>query len=301
MNRALLVGINAYKTSALRGCVNDCMQMKQLLMEYYGFTEESFKLVLDAEASSANIKAGLEWLAQGGADPSMVRVFHYSGHGSYVADQSGDEPDGQDETLVPVDYKSAGMLTDDTLKTFYDRFPSRSNLTLIMDSCHSGSVNRLVAEDVVFRFLPVSRAEQARIDAARAKFGEDQRSYVRREIGKLREENLSDEDLDARIEKLFIRFEKKRFGDIRKRESNILLAGCKPDQQSADAFIEGEYHGAFTFYLARAITESSGQLTYRQLAERTDKALSQNGYGQIPQLEYRSKRDRKQAFRPFVA
>jgi hypothetical protein len=300
MNRALLVGINAYKTSPLRGCVNDVMQMKQLLTEYYGFTEESFKLVLDADATSANIKAGLEWLAQGGADPNMVRVFHYSGHGSRLADQSGDEPDGQDETLVPVDYKTAGMLTDDTLKTCYDRFPKNSNLTLIMDSCHSGTVNKLVAEDVVFRFLPVSRAEEARINAARAKFSEDQRDYVRQEIRNLRSENLSDAELDARIEKFFINFEKKRFGDIRTREGNILLAGCKPEQQSADARIEGAYHGAFTFYLAKAITESNGQLTYRQLVERADKGLSQNGYGQIPQLEYRSRRDRKQAFRPFA-
>jgi metacaspase-1 len=299
MNRALLVGINAYRTSPLRGCINDVMQMKQLLTEYYGFTEDSFKLLLDADATSDNIKAGLQWLADGGDDPSIVRVFHYSGHGSYVADESGDEPDGKDEALVPVDYQSAGMLIDDTLKTYYDKFPRKSNLTLIMDSCHSGTVNRLAAEDVVFRFMPVSREEQRRIDAAQAKFAEDQRAYVRQEVGKLRSENLSDEELDARIEKLFTTFEKKRFGDIRTREGNILLAGCKPEQTSADAFINGEYHGAFTFYLAKAITESNGQLTYRQLVQGTDQGLSQNGYDQIPQLEYRSKRDRKQAFRPF--
>jgi metacaspase-1 len=299
MNRALLVGINAYRNSPLRGCVNDCMQVKQLLTDYYGFTPDTFKLLLDEQATSANIKAGLEWLADGGSDPDIVRVFHYSGHGSYVADVSGDEPDGQDETLVPVDYTSAGMLTDDTLKTFYHRFPAKSNLTLIMDSCHSGSVNRLAAEDVVFRFLPVSRAEEARISAAREKFGEDQRAYVRQEIQKMRSENLSDAELDARIEKAFVKFEKKRYGDIRTREGNILLAGCRPDQQCADAFIAGDYHGAFTYYLAKAISDSNGQLTYRQMVERTDQGLSQNGYAQIPQLEYRSKRDGKQAFRPF--
>jgi hypothetical protein len=301
MNRGLLVGINAYRTSPLRGCVNDCMQMKQLLKDYYGFTEGTFKLLLDADATTANIKAGLEWLADGGADPGIVRMFHYSGHGSYVADQSGDEPDGQDETLVPVDYQTAGMLTDDTLKTFYDRFPRKGNLTLIMDSCHSGTVNRLAGDDVVFRFLPVSRDEQAHIDAAKAKFSEDQRAFVRKEVGKLRTENLTDEELDSRIEKLFTTFEKKRFGDIRTREGNILLAGCKPDQTSADAFIDGEYHGAFTFYLAKAVTESNGQLTYRQLVDRTDQGLSKNGYAQIPQLEYRSKRDGKPAFRPFTS
>ena len=300
MYRALLVGINAYPTAPLRGCLNDCLQMQQLLKEYYGFTDDCFRVLFDAEANTANIQAGLEWLAAGGDDPATVRVFHYSGHGSYLADQSGDEPDGRDECLVPYDYKTAGMLTDDTLKTFYDRFPATGNLTLIMDSCHSGSVNKGLDDEVFFRFLPVSYDEQLRIDAAKAKFEKDQRAYVRKEMRKLRTAKLTDADIDARIDGLFTRFEKKRFGDIRTREANILLAGCRPDQQSADARIGGEFHGAFTFYLAKAITDANGQLTYRQMIDRTGKALGANRFEQIPQLEYRSKRDRLQAFRPFA-
>jgi hypothetical protein len=274
--------------------------MQGLLKEYYGFTDDSFKLLLDADANTANIKAGLEWLAEGGDDPAAVRVFHYSGHGSYLADQSGDEPDGRDECLVPYDYKTAGMLTDDTLKTFYDRFPSNGNLTLIMDSCHSGSVNKGLDDDVTFRFLPVSYDEQKRIDAARAKFEKDQRAFVKKEMRKLRTAKLTDAEVDARIDRLFTRFEKKRFGDIRTREANILLAGCRPDQQSADARIAGEFHGAFTYYLAQAITDLGGNLTYRQLVDRCGKALGKERFEQIPQLEYRSKRDRLPAFRPFA-
>lgn len=300
LTRALLVGINAYPAAPLRGCINDCLQMQQLLKEYYGFTDDSFKLLLDADADTAGIKAGLEWLAEGGDDPAAVRVFHYSGHGSYLADQSGDEPDGRDECLVPYDYKTAGMLTDDTLKSFYDRFPATGNLTLIMDSCHSGSVNKGLDDDVTFRFLPVSYDEQKRIDAARAKFEKDQHAYVKKEMRKLRNAKLTDAEIDARIDRLFTRFEKQRFGDIRTREANILLAGCRPDQQSADARIGGDFHGAFTYYLAKAVTDLGGNLTYRQMLDRCGKALGTNRFEQIPQLEYRSKRDRLPAFRPFA-
>lgn len=34
--------------------------------------------------------------------------FHYSGHGGQQKDTNGDEESGMDDTLVPVDYQSAG-------------------------------------------------------------------------------------------------------------------------------------------------------------------------------------------------
>lgn len=42
-------------------------------------------------------------------------VFQYSGHGTQVADLSGDERDGYDEAPVPVDYESGTLLLDDDL------------------------------------------------------------------------------------------------------------------------------------------------------------------------------------------
>ena len=45
---------------------------------------------------------------------SVFPVF-FAGHGGSVADKSGDEADNKDETVVPVDYKSAGQITDDEI------------------------------------------------------------------------------------------------------------------------------------------------------------------------------------------
>jgi hypothetical protein len=199
IRKALLVGINGYPDAPLRGCINDVRQMTGLLKQFYGFQDDGIKLLVDGDATAAGIRAGLAWLAEGGADADAVRIFHYSGHGTYVADKNGDEPDGRDECLVPFDYKSAGFITDDALKTLYDRFPVSGNLTLVMDSCHSGTVNKAPVEDIVFRFLPVSDAEQEKIDAAAAKFVQDQQEYVFKAIKKLRGQDLTDAELRAKV------------------------------------------------------------------------------------------------------
>ncbi|CAN0121474.1 unnamed protein product [Ectocarpus fasciculatus] len=67
--------------------------------------------------------------------------MHYSGHGGSVKDTSGDEADNMDETLVPVDYKSSGQITDDEiLKELVMVLPEGVTLTVVMDCCHSGSI-----------------------------------------------------------------------------------------------------------------------------------------------------------------
>lgn len=49
--------------------------------------------------------------------------------------------DGYDETLVPLDYTSAGQIRDDDLfLTLIGKMPKDVQLTCVMDCCHSGSV-----------------------------------------------------------------------------------------------------------------------------------------------------------------
>lgn len=300
LHKALLVGINAYPCKPLRGCVNDVMQVKAVLQRYFGFQEEHFRILLDVEATAANIESGLQWLAQDGHEPNAIRVFHYSGHGAYTPDQNGDEPDGRDECLVPYDYQTAGKLTDDALKALYNLFPPTANLTLVMDSCHSGSVNRAPEEDIIFRFLPTSSEDLREIDAAAALFMEAQEEYIVRRLRDERLDEMSDDELRKKVHALTKSYRKKRFGDLRTREANILLAGCRPEQLCADAPIGGDYHGAFTYYFCESIVEADGQITYQQLAEETGKRLYDRGFLQVPQLEYRGKRDHQSAFQPFV-
>jgi Caspase domain len=56
-------------------------------------------------------------------------------------DDRGEEEDGYDETIVPVDYDSAGQIRDDDLyQSLVCALPSGAHLVALMDCCHSGSV-----------------------------------------------------------------------------------------------------------------------------------------------------------------
>lgn len=292
IKRALLVGINAYPSSPLRGCLNDVQQIHDLLTGTYGFASEDITILRDGEATLSGIERGLAWLAEAepGSDAGDVRVFHYSGHGSYVADMSGDEPDGTDECLVPIDHRTSGMLIDDRLTELYAKIPAGSNLTLLMDCCHSGTNQRAPEMDVVFRFLPVPDDELDRVALARERYEEkheeEREAYI---LSKLREARALDEDeLKSKVRGLIRAFESRRVGDVNNREGNILLAGCKDIQTSADAYISGDYHGAFTYYLIDSLKSLGATATYRQVASALASRLKQNGYSQIPQLEGKS-------------
>ena len=54
--------------------------------------------------------------------------------------RSGDEDDGYDETLIPVDFQRTGQIVDDDVRNVLVR-PMRKGvvLTCIMDCCHSGT------------------------------------------------------------------------------------------------------------------------------------------------------------------
>lgn len=45
--------------------------------------------------------------------PGDVLFFHFSGHGAQQEDPNGFEEDGMNETILPVDFEHAGMMTDD--------------------------------------------------------------------------------------------------------------------------------------------------------------------------------------------
>jgi len=52
----------------------------------------------------------------------------------------GDEVDGYDETILPVDYKKNGMIVDDEMNAIMVRpLPEGVRLTAVFDSCHSGT------------------------------------------------------------------------------------------------------------------------------------------------------------------
>jgi hypothetical protein len=78
-------------------------------------------------------------------------VLSYSGHGGQVPDANGDEPEGLDETWCLYD----GQLIDDEIYGALVEFPANVRVLVFSDSCHSGSVVRVLRTD--FQGAPAER------------------------------------------------------------------------------------------------------------------------------------------------
>ncbi|XP_031384275.1 metacaspase-1-like isoform X1 [Punica granatum] len=146
--RAVLCGVTYRKRKyKLKGTLNDVKAMKQLLMERFGFVEESIRILTEEEKdqrripTKKNIQEALDWLVQDSWSGDSL-VFYFSGHGLRVPENTeGDELDGFDETICPVDFTKEGMILDDEINSRIVR-PLKEGVTLhaIVDSCHSGTI-----------------------------------------------------------------------------------------------------------------------------------------------------------------
>ncbi|XP_050385013.1 metacaspase-1-like [Argentina anserina] len=145
--KAVICGISyKYSRHELKGCINDAKCMKYLLMNKFKFPEDSIVMLTEEETHPAkipnkyNIRMALHWLVQG-CQPGDSLLFHYSGHGSRQRDYHGDEVDGFDETLCPLDFETQGMILDDEINAAIVKpIPHGVKLHAIIDSCHSGTV-----------------------------------------------------------------------------------------------------------------------------------------------------------------
>jgi hypothetical protein len=144
--KALLIGINYFgQRGQLRGCINDVKNMSTYLNEFFGYKREDMVTLTDdqqnpmSQPSKANILRAMHWLVKD-AQPNDSLFFHYSGHGGQTKDLDGDEDDGHDEVIYPVDFRTAGHIVDDEMhRIMVGPLQPGVRLTAIFDSCHSGS------------------------------------------------------------------------------------------------------------------------------------------------------------------
>ncbi|KAK1427982.1 hypothetical protein QVD17_16772 [Tagetes erecta] len=131
--KAVLCGItyNGHRKK-LKASVHNVRSMHQLLVNKLGFSNASIliqkwmlkmnSVMLDAEEeldrsripTKRNIQVALQWLIQG-CQAGDSLFFYYAGHGCQVPDEDGDEVDGYDEALCPLDYRVAGVVLDDEI------------------------------------------------------------------------------------------------------------------------------------------------------------------------------------------
>jgi hypothetical protein len=140
--RALVIGINYTGLSCeLNGCIHDASNAENVLRDGFKF-RHILKLCdnTPAKPTKANILAALRWLVKDAKEGDTL-YLHYSGHGNRTKDHTGDEENGLDETIVPLDYQEAGEISDDTLyhELVVALRGSGACLTVVADCCHSGT------------------------------------------------------------------------------------------------------------------------------------------------------------------
>ena len=144
--KALLIGINYFNQKGqLRGCINDVKNMSTYLNGNFGYAREDMVILTDdqqnpmSQPTKQNILRAMHWLVKD-AKPNDSLFFHYSGHGGQTPDLDGDEEDGYDEVIYPVDFRVVGHIVDDEMhRIMVNSLQPGVRLTAIFDSCHSGS------------------------------------------------------------------------------------------------------------------------------------------------------------------
>lgn len=144
--RALLVGINAYKNfprNPTPGAEEDAVETKQLIEQRYGFAESEIKLLLGPEATAGRIVSEFRAWLIGQTRPGDRVFFLYSGHGTRVKDDNGDEADGEDEALAAYDADRVGgrLIRDDVFNQLISELSGRM-VVMVFDACHSGTITR---------------------------------------------------------------------------------------------------------------------------------------------------------------
>lgn len=148
--QALVIGLD-YSTNKklkLDGCIIDAHNIKEMLQQRFDVKKESIELMIDDNTNlyknptKDNIKKEFDKLVKLANDGKKDVIFiTYSGHGTQKTDKDGDEIDKKDECWVPSDFKSAGLLSDDDIKSYFLNKINRDVLIFICsDSCHSGSM-----------------------------------------------------------------------------------------------------------------------------------------------------------------
>jgi hypothetical protein len=152
-----LFGINYLRCSPnarLNGCINDVRDIAACLVGAGKFQPSEIVRVTDDTtagylgSAADGMKSALTALATRTVAEDLDLVYvHYSGHGSQVRDTNGDEADGFDEVILPSNFETAGVVSDDWLRQWTLSCNPRTRLVVVFDCCNSGSALDLVLDD----------------------------------------------------------------------------------------------------------------------------------------------------------
>ena len=279
VKKALLIGIN-YKGSdaELRGCINDIRNIRAILMNNCGYLESNIRVLTEEDSikpTRENIERNINWLITNTMKDDTL-VFYYSGHGANVDDKSGDESDKKDEVIVPLDYNTAGVITDDWLyQNMACRIPVGVNLWGFTDCCHSGTMI-----DLKYNYRSLCTYNKGKVVNGMQYKHEEWTNRFSFSVEKSKDIN----------------------GSV------VFFSGCQDHDVSADAFIKNQSQGAFSYCLIELLKNNlermpngsfrftNGKIKLRNVLKEVNARLDINNFSQNSQLSVSKSTDLERTF-----
>lgn len=229
--RAFLVGISHYDT-ALTGYqwnnINGVEDINLLnpVLQKQGF---SITTLSDRQATFDNIVRQITQLTNKTKKGDVV-YLHFSAHGQPVEDLNGDEEDGWDESIVPIDaykiykkgvYEGQKHLTDDLLNKYIKKLREKIGPTgflyVVIDACHAGTSSR--ANDETIRGTHVGFTHNNKV--------------FKPSISKKSHYHI---EASAKM-------------------SNVLfIEACRPDQVNTEIKVDGKRYGPLSYNIAQVLS-----------------------------------------------
>ncbi len=229
--RAFLVGISHYDT-ALTGYqwnningVEDITLLSPVLKKQ-GFVTTT---LLDDQATFDNLITQITRFTNKTKKGDIV-YLHFSTHGQPVEDQDGDEEDGWDESIVPIDaykiyrkgvYEGGKHLTDDKLNKYIKKLREKIGPTgflyVVIDACHAGTSSR--ANDETIRGTHVGFTYSNKV----FKPSTNKKSHYRIEASA-------------------------------KQSDVLFIEACRPDQVNTEIKVDGKRYGPLSYNIAQTLS-----------------------------------------------
>jgi hypothetical protein len=136
-NYLLIIAVDKYKFwKSLSNPVKDARDLKKVLMEKYGFTQDHILELYNEEATPDNIRDQFESLKEKGTDLDNLLIY-YSGHGYY-------DPSFDLGYWVPSEGRTsqnatASYIPNDNIRNYIKVLNFR-HILMVADACFSGSL-----------------------------------------------------------------------------------------------------------------------------------------------------------------
>lgn len=160
--RAFMVGISHYDTALTGYQWNNIHGVEDVKLLSPVLKKQGFDLtsLTDEQATYDNITRQMSQFISKTQKGDIVYI-HFSTHGQPIEDINGDEEDGWDEAIVPIDayklykkgvYEGNRHLIDDQLNQYVKKLREKIGpsgfLYVIIDACHAGTSSRANDETV---------------------------------------------------------------------------------------------------------------------------------------------------------